>query len=307
MLKRILGLLLLSFSLFSCKGTENNHQELKFTVLTTTTIIQDVVSNIAGKFLKVSVLLPPGSNPHAFQPTPSDIAKLSNAELIFINGGGLETFIDKLLHNVSQNTQVISLSDSLKLRIFEDKSNEKHDHSHEKVDPHVWIDPNNIVQWARSIATVLSDKYPEQRKLFEENSQLYQKELKQLDTWIKQMVSKIPIAKRKIITDHLVFGYFCDRYGFKQSGAIIPAFSTLAEPSARDIARLEDTIKKEGINSIFIDINSRGQLAERIAHDTGIKVVRLYSGSLGQKGSEADTYLKYMRYNVKQLTSALNQ
>jgi len=127
--------------------------------------------------------------------------------------------------------------------------------------------------------------------------------LRELDTWIRSEVSLIPEQDRKLISDHLVFGYFSDRYGFSQVGAIIPGFSSLAEPSAQDIAQIEDAIKAMGVKAIFVNIGTNANIAQRISEDTGTKLVSLYMHSLSDKSGVAGNYIDFMRYDV---TSIIN-
>jgi len=126
-----------------------------------------------------------------------------------------------------------------------------------------------------------------------------------VDTWIRSEVATIPEQNRKFVTDHLVFGYFADRYGFTQVGAIIPGFSSLAEPSAQDIAQIEDEIRSMGVRAIFINVGVNVNLAQRIATDTGARVVLLYMESLSDKGGKADNYVDFISYDVTSMVEAL--
>ena len=133
----------------------------------------------------------------------------------------------------------------------------------------------------------------------------YRAELQQLDSWIQGQVTQIPQDRRKLVTDHQVFGYFADRYGFEQLGAVIPSFTAAAEPSAQQLAALENSIKKAGVQAIFVGKTVNPILAQRIASDTGTKLVALYTGSLTEPGGEADSYIALMRYDVAAIVEAL--
>lgn len=297
----------LSLLLFwQCSSNDRKNIPTKINILATTTIVGDVVSRVAGEKAEVHVLLSPGESPHSFEVAPRDMIKADRAEIIFCNGAGLEQFIDILIKNSGTKATIVRLSDSLPLRTLA-KKEEPHPHHDHKgdVDPHVWFDPIQVTRWVRLIADTLSVLHPQYAEYFRGNAQFYLQELHDLDSWIRDEVAQLPPDQRLLVSDHRLFGYFADRYGFKEVGAIIPGFSTLAEPSARDIARLEDHIRSLKVPAILVDRSINPDLARRITDDTGTKLVRIYSGSLSEKGGEADSYIKYMRYNVAAITAAL--
>ena len=167
------------------------------------------------------------------------------------------------------------------------------------------MDPNNVIIWVDNIVRALSEQDPKNTAYYQKNGQSYQAKLKELDSWIRLEASILPEQERNLVTDHLVFGYFSDRYGFSQVGAIIPGFSSLAEPSAQDIAQLEDAIKTMGVKAIFINIGVNANIAQRISEDTGTRLVSLYMHSLSDTGGAADNYLDFMRYDVTSIVNAL--
>jgi ABC-type Zn uptake system ZnuABC Zn-binding protein ZnuA len=146
---------------------------------------------------------------------------------------------------------------------------------------------------------------PDNEETYRRNASAYQKELAELDRWIEAQVAQVPPEQRKLVTDHETLNYFAQRYGFETVGAVIPGFSTLAEASAQELAALEDTIRSLGVKAIFLDSTVNPTLAERVAQDTGTRLVRVYSGSLSEAGGEAGTYVDYMRYNTNAIVSAL--
>ena len=128
-----------------------------------------------------------------------------------------------------------------------------------------------------------------------------------MDTWIEEQVSLIPIEARKLVTDHAVLGYFAVRYGFEQIGTLLPGFSTLADPSAAELARLEETILHHDVPAIFVRTTVNPRLAEQVARDTGTRVVTLYTGSLSEPENPADTYISLMTYDVTAIVEALGK
>jgi len=152
----------------------------------------------------------------------------------------------------------------------------------------------------------LSEIDPQNGDTYKANAQKYRDELVELDNWVLEETASVPEDNRKIVTDHLVFAYFCNAYDFQQVGAIIPGFSTVAEPSARELAQLESAINDLGVNAIFVGNTVNPGLAQRVAEDTGVQLVLLYTGSLSEPGGPADSYLKYMRYNTRAIVDALS-
>jgi len=138
-----------------------------------------------------------------------------------------------------------------------------------------------------------------------QNAQSYHAKLQELDAWIVAQVADIPAPQRTLVMDHLVFGYFAEEYGFQQAGAVIPGYSTIAEPSAQQLAEILDTIDKLGINVIFVSDTGASGIAERVAEDTGSRLIYLHTGSLTEPGGFASNYIDYMRYNVNAIVGAL--
>lgn len=300
----------------------------KLRVVATTTIVGDVVANVAGDAVELSVLLPVGADPHAFTPTPQDVAKISQADLIFANGAGLEEFLASLLESAGAKEKTFELSQGVQLlegmphtADHEHEGEQSHAgqeahegehsqegepaHEHSAGDPHVWFDPNLVMVWVQNAANVLSEKDPQNANLYQKNAKEYSAQLQELDKWIRAQVESIPQENRQLVTDHLAFGYFAKQYGFQQVGAILPGFSTLSQPSAQELAALEDAIRQLGVRAIFVGTTVNPSLAQRIAEDTGVRLVFLYTGSLSEKGGPADTYLSFMRYNVSAIVEAL--
>jgi ABC-type Zn uptake system ZnuABC Zn-binding protein ZnuA len=288
-----------------CDQKQNPQKNDKLKILATTTIIADVVKNICGDRAIIESLLPLGASPHSFEAVPRDLAKIDRADILFINGGGLERFLEKLVNHSKIKGKTISLSENIEFLYSEDSGHEK-EHEHGHVDPHVWMDPQNVLIWANTIEKVLCEKDSGNCEFYKKNADVYRLQLNELNIWIANQFKYIDENKRKIITDHRMLGYYAERYGLEHVGTIIQGFSALAEPSAREIAQLEDEIRKLKVKAILIGINVNPALAERITQDTGTNLIRFYSGSLSERGGPADTYLKYMRFNTQAIVSSLN-
>jgi len=266
-------------------------------IIATTTILGDIVKQIGKEAIELRILLPAGSDPHTFEPAPQDVIAVAEADLVIINGAGLEGFLERLLENAGA-TQVVSASDGVELLQMEDDLTGA-------ADPHVWFNPLNVLIWTQNIERGLSDLDPANAEHYSANAEAYRAELHQLDAWIEEQVTLIPPANRKLVTDHRTFGYFADRYGFDQVGSVIPSSSAAAEPSAAALAALEDSIRELGVQAIFIGTTVAPNLAQRVATDTGVQLVTLYTDALTDPGGEAASYLELMRYDVSAIVEAL--
>jgi len=316
--KKIVGLFIftlvtLSVLLIGCSAkmtTASPAAGDKLRVVATTSFVGDVVGVIAGQEVELIVLLEPGQNPHAYQTAPRDMVHVSEADLIFVNGLGLEEFLDDLIAGTGNDGAVIIVSDGISplQRAEQDHSEENQEvdegHLGSDQDPHVWFDPNNIMIWTENIAFALAEKDPENADTYLENAAAYREELKELDGWIRDQVALIPLENRKLVTDHKAFGYFVEEYGFTQIGAVIPAQTTEAETSGQQLAYLIDIIREEEVKAIFIGVDFDPTLSRIVAEDTGVDLVSLYFGSLST-GAPAGTYLTFMRHNVNTIVHAL--
>lgn len=312
-------LTLLSVCFVGCRtksgGTPPVTEKLR--VVTTTTFLGDVVGIIAGDVTELTVLLEAGQNPHVYQPTPQDLVKVSKADLIFVNGLGLEEFLDDLLDGIETTAAVFEVSEGISpLEVRDPDSEHKgdeeqdQDHKSEKLpsssgeDPHVWFNPNNIMIWIDNIEAVLGENDPDNNETYRNNAAAYRSEIIQLDYWIREQVAQIPPENRKLVTDHTSLNYFAEEYGFEQIGAVIPAQTTEAETSGQQLAELIDTIREQEVKAIFVGIDYDSTLSQRVAEETGINLIPLYISSLSAE-PPAESYLTFMRFNIKTIVDAL--
>jgi len=306
----IFTLVALSVFLISCSVKTTPAAGDKLKVVATTSFVGDVVGVIAGEAVELIVLLEPGQNPHAYQTAPQDMVSVSEADLIFVNGLGLEEFLDDLIAGTGNTDAVFVVSEGIfpleRAEQDHDDENQEGDEGHNSndQDPHVWFDPNNIIIWTEHIAFALAEKDPENADTYLENAEAYREELKELDGWIRDQVTLIPLENRELVTDHMVFSYFVEEYGFTQIGAVIPAQTTEVETSGQQLANLIDIIQEEEVKAIFIGVDFDPTLSQIVAEDTGVDLVPLYFGSLSA-GEPAGTYLAFMRHNVKTIVNAL--
>jgi ABC-type Zn uptake system ZnuABC Zn-binding protein ZnuA len=265
-------------------------------VVTSNTVLADLVANVGGDKVQVRSLAPAGTDPHTFQPTPDSIKTLSQARVAFFNGSGLEEWWDKTVRSVKKpEVPVIELSKGLAtIRMLGHNGG---------YDPHVWLDPNLVKAYVEKIRDALSRADGANAGFYAGRAKAYQVKLDELDAWIRIEVEKIPSARRKLVTFHDAFQYFANRYGLAVKGFIVA--SPGKEPSAKALAELTRRIKEEQIPAVFAEADFSPKLLEVLAKDAGVKVVtNLYDDSLSS-GPPADTYINMLRHNVTQTVNAL--
>jgi zinc/manganese transport system substrate-binding protein len=335
------------------------------TVVVTTNILGDVVENIAGETLNVVTIMPAGADPHEFQPSAREVAEISSADVVVMNGAGFEEgLLDVVAAAEADGTVVfetIEAVDTLEYGAGDDHDEDEHhdeedhdedhgdeedhdedhgdeedhdegedhgdeedhdeedhdedhgdeedhdDHDHEGVDPHFFGDPARMAAAVDAVTSFLVDNVEGvDADTLTANASAYITELDALDEELETMLGAIPAEDRVLVTNHEVFGYFADRYGFEVAGTIIPTGSTADGASARDLADLVEVIEHVGVPAVFADVASSDELAATLAEEVGdISVVQLYSESLGTENSDGATYLDMTRTNAQRIAEAL--
>jgi zinc/manganese transport system substrate-binding protein/manganese/iron transport system substrate-binding protein len=264
-------------------------------IVATTTIIGDMVRNIAGDKAVVITLVAPGLDPHDYEPAPADLQALSRAAVVFANGAGLESWLLKIADNAGAAGKIVDVSTGLTLNL-----------SGNAIDPHLWFNVNNAIHYAEQIRDGLISIDPSNDQVYRSNAANYVAQLKELDNWIVTQVNSLPVDRRLLITNHDTFGYFAARYGFTIVGTVFTTNGAEASPSAQQIAALVNSIKHSQVKAIFTENTLNPELANTIAQEAGIQVItKLYTDSLGPIGSPASTYIDMMRYDVSVIVDSL--
>jgi ABC-type Zn uptake system ZnuABC Zn-binding protein ZnuA len=273
-------------------------------VVASTSFLADIAQNVAGDRFHVQSLIPVGTDPHAFEPTPSDLRKIAGADLVVVNGGGLEgALLTTIRNDVGGGTRIVNASAGLKSRTPQ-PGEPPLDSGQE--DPHFWLDPVLVKTYVANIACAFSKADPAGASAYKANAAAYDKKLDALDAWVKRQVAQIPPQNRKLVMDHASHGYFADRYGFTVVGTVLPSATTSDTPTAKQLADLTRTIRRAGVKAIFVDASDNPQLAEQIGAETGVKVVTgLLDHSLTGPGGPAPTYIAMVRYDTRQIVEAL--
>ena len=300
----VLIFLLLPLATAGCSNSPTPRSG-KSKVMATYSVVSDFVRNVAGDQVELTTLVGGDGDAHTFEPSPQDGVALAQADVIFENGVGFEGWLDKLYSSSQSKAKRVVASKGLKLLEADDDHDHQdatqgRKHDHKEHDPHVWHDVQNAIQMVQVIRDELVKADPANADKYTANAAAYVQQLKDLDQWVVKQVATLPEANRKLVTSHDTFGYFSNRYGFKVVGTALASFSTEAsDPSAKDFAKLVDAIKAANVPAIFAENVQNPKLMQRLAQEAGVKLAPpLYTDALGKPGSEGDTYIKMMRYNV---------
>ncbi len=308
----------------------------KPTVVVTTNILGDVVTSLTGGVVDVVTIMPVGADPHEFQASARQADAMRSADALIVNGAGFEEgLLDVIEGAEADGVSVFEAIRAVRPIEFaddhdsatehadedhgdhededhgdhEDEDHGDHDdaHGHDGTDPHFFTDPARMAVVVHGIADFLIDEVDGiDTVAVEAAADAYEMELEALDAEIADLLAAIPSPRRVLVTNHEVFGYFAERYGFDVVGAIIPGGSTTDGASAAALAALAETIRNTGVTVIFADVSSSTDLAQTLADEVGdIEIVELYSESLGGAGSDGATYVDMIRANAERITAAL--
>jgi manganese/zinc/iron transport system substrate-binding protein len=297
--KQIIAIALLILVICSC-SRENSRHLGKLKIVVTTGMLGDAVKNITGDSADVFVLMGPGVDPHLYKPTPRDVDKLAEADIIIYNGLHLEGKMGEILEKISRKKKVIAISMGISKEklIGLNEDNEK-----EKIyDPHIWFDVNLWREGVLYLGKKLAEADSINKMYFLENSKEYSDKLKELDEWTREQISQIPEERRVLITAHDAFSYFGKAYDIEVIG--LQGISTVAEPGLKDITNLTDLLAARKIKAVFVESSVSGKAISAViygAREKGHQVNvggTLFSDAMGDEGTEEGTYIGMVRHNV---------
>ncbi len=261
-------------------------------VVATTTQVADFVREVGGDQVEVTQILQPNSDPHDYEPRPDDVAAVAGAELVFVSGEGLDEWAEELVEDSGGDARIVDLGAMARFPL--------------PADPHWWHDPRNVASVLPGIENVMVVADPARKAQFKRNAKAYAARLDALDAAIAACVDSVPPAQRKLVTDHDSFDYFAHRYGLEVVGAVIPSQTTQAQPSAKDLSQLADTIEAEDVRAVFPESSLSASAAEAIADQTGATAeYTLYGDALGPEGSDGATYLEMEEANADAVVRGL--
>ena len=288
-------------------------------VMAITTIWADVVANVACDGLAdVVTLIPPGGDPHAYQPSLKDRGRMEDAAMIVANGLGLEEGLEDTLDAVDRTgTPVFHMADHVETIGFDpgmemedhgeegEEAEEGEDHGHGEEDPHIWFDPIRVAGALPALGEAMASEAGLDADALNACLTDYQGELIDLDAEIDEILAPLPHEDRLMVTDHDALGYFVDRYGFQLVGTVIPGGSSLGSANPAELQELIQLIDQTGVAAIFAEFSHSSKDAEALGREAGVPVVTLDTGSLGPPTSRSGTYIGFLRTNAAKIADGL--
>ncbi len=259
----------------------------RLVVVATTTHVADFVENVGGPRVKLTRLLGAGSDPHDYEPKPSDARALTDAGLVFRSGGEVDEWLGDLVESAGSEPKVVTLIDSV--RTVGD-------------DPHWWQDPRNAIRATEAIRATLAEADPAGRGGYASRAAAYARAVRAADRYFARCISRVPPAQRKLVTTHDAFRSLARRYGFQVLGSVIPSRSTQAQASGRDAERLVERMRAAEVRAVFPEREGPTKLARAIAREAGATIgPQLATDSLRRD----ESYIESLRANARALALGL--
>lgn len=264
-------------------------------VASLSTITTDLAKNIGGSHVRVAGIIKPGIDPHEFEPTPDDVKRVANADIVLFTGKGMEGYLSKLEEAAGGSAKFVNVGAAIPSLTMTEGG--------EKIeDPHWWHSVENMKTATQVVATAFEKADPANAAVYEKNASVYLASLDELERWIRVQLAKLPHGSRKLVTSHDALQYFARNYGF----TIYPVkgVATGEEPSSAHVKEIIDVIRKQGVKAVFFESIENPRAVQQISSETGALIGgTLYSDGLG--GTEASTYDSMMRHNVGTLVEGL--
>jgi zinc/manganese transport system substrate-binding protein len=303
----ITRIVLLFLALMIAGGATAASAEKKVKVIASFSILGDMVKNIGGARVEAVTLVGPNGDAHVYEPTPADAKAVSTADLVIVNGLGMEGWMDRLIKTSGYKGPEVVATKGVKTREMSAAEEHEHGHKHEpKIDPHAWQNLTNGQIYADNITKGLSAADPAGASLYQANAAAYKAKLAELDKWVKTEFAGIPKPKRRLITSHDAFGYLGAAYGITILSPM--GVSTESEPSAGGVAKLIKQIRQEKITAVFIENVSDPRLVEQVGKESGVTIGgELYSDALSKPEGPAPTYIDMFKNNVTKMVAAMRK
>ncbi len=285
-------------------------------VVVTTTILGDIVREVVGEQADVEVIFALGADPHDFEASARQTEAMADADLLVVNGAAFEEgLLDIIDAAEAAGASVFAFADHVDLRdaagddVHDDEGGGDGEADDEHAaDPHIWTDPAGMVGAVEAFAGRAAELEGVDADLIVERGAAYAAELRALDAEVEDLLAGIDDDRRVLVTNHEVFGYFADRYGFEVIGTVIPSITTGGDASSADVEALAELIAAEDVPAIFGESSNSAQVAEALAESIGghVEVVELFTESLGEDGTGAETYIGLIRTDAELIADALS-
>jgi ABC-type Zn uptake system ZnuABC Zn-binding protein ZnuA len=294
-------------------GTSGGGDGERVQVAATISVLQDLVEQVGGDRVEAFSIVPVGGSPETYGPSPRDAGRISESQVVFENGLGLDDWVEDLVESAGNEEQVVvELSEGLEPIEGEEHEEEhgaeeheaegEHAHEHAEGNPHFWLDVANAEHYVERIRDTLVEVDPEGAEEYEANAEGYLAKLEELDGNIRERTEGIPEERRKLVTFHDAFPYFAEAYGFELVGVVLK--NPEAEPGSREVAEVVRTIEEEEVPVVFTEPQFNAGLADTIAQEAGVEVRELYTDTLVDDEA-GDTYEAMMQTNIDRISEAL--
>jgi len=273
-----------ALALGACGSSGSGAADGRLKVVATTTQLADFTREVGGDRVDLTQLLRPNTDPHEYEPRPRDVLDVAKADVVVRNGGEIDAWLGNVVEQAGGAATVVDAGAGRPYAADE---------------PHWWHDPRNAEYAVGRIRAALTRADPADGPVFARRADAYLRRLRTLDAGIARCMASVPPAERVMVTDHDAFGAFAARYGVTVVGAVIPARTTQAQPSAGELSRLAKVIRREHVRAVFPETSVNARLAQAIARQTGASArYDLYGDSLGPKGSDGATYVASEIHNA---------
>ena len=286
------GLVGASLTLFALAPAAQARDDVK--IVASFSILGDMVEQVVGDLASVTTIVGPDADAHIYQPSVSDARAVAEADVIFVNGMGFETWSDTLIAESGTKATVHIATEGVTPIMVDGET-----------DPHAWNSLRNGIIYVNNIAEAMSEAMPDHADDFAANAEAYIAKLEALDAETRKKLAELPKNRRTVVTAHDAFGYLEDAYGLTFLAPV--GIDTEAEPSARDLAVLIEQLKTEGAAALFVENITSPALVQQISEETGIAIGgRLFSDALSERGGPATSYLAMFEHNLGELLEALS-
>ncbi|MBN8201001.1 MULTISPECIES: metal ABC transporter substrate-binding protein [Bacillaceae] len=309
------GFLLLAASLLSVlflsacssgKSSTSANEDGKIQVVTTYSIVYDIVKNVGGDLVEIHSLAPIGSNPHEYDPLPEDVQKTTDADAVFYNGLNLEagnSWFNKLMETAGKDGEdapVFLMSKGVDAMHLTTKGKESEE------DPHAWLDIRNGIKYAENARDGLIKADPDNKEVYEKNAEEYIAKLQELHDKAVEQFNEIPENERVLVTSEGAFKYFSEAYGFQAE--YIWEINQENQGTPEQITRIVDIINEKAITGLFLETSIDARSMEAVSDETNVPIMgKVFTDSLAKPGEDGDTYISMMEWNIKTIKEGLTR